>query len=238
MTTMLLASWLVMPAAAYLLAMIAAWACIRSFLLRATVLSAMALLPLAIAISTAYRIHAVHSAEARFEALCGTEKFPAIHERTPKVDSVFLNIPRNVRWYAAARYAETAFPARVSAVLLLRGVDHYRAIEQIAPWGAYQRVGPDESRSTVIRMPSSWVSVEFENIRSISKYITTATFIVRDVDANRALAHKRTYVLDVPGVALLGSNESGLRVVRGYRRSCPSVRQLTAVVKTVASPAD
>lgn len=228
------AAWAVLPAAIYLVCLVAAWALVRDRYHRTMLLCALGMLPLAVVISTAYKFFNVHAAESSFERLC-SELQPHSVSQAVTVESVLINTPYSK--HIQSRHAQVAFAPRESAILLLNGATRYPWIEQATSWGGYQRRRRRENHPERLKASSSRISLDWTDVRHYDRYISEGVLAVTDRATDQRLAAFRTYVLDTPDVALLGEGYVGLRVALARSRSCPAPRELAALVKRVAMPA-
>jgi hypothetical protein len=226
-------AWVIASIGLYLLAIIAAWACIRDSFKRLAVVLLLSVPPLAFLTSGLYKSWKIHSAKALFERLCADERLPAVLEPAKGVGSMRTVIPEDNH---SARHAAVALPAG-NAAPLVPEAHLSAAVEQPTHSSVVDNARvPGTGRD--LNRPKAEVILELRGVEPLSDHVTSGTFVIRDMPRDRVIVELRSYVLNAPDAWLVHVRDSGVRLAFGSKRACPSSRELAGVINNAARPMD
>jgi hypothetical protein len=228
--------WPTAIAVAYILATIAAWACLSDRRMRLVIISFLCMAPAALFASTAYQLTRVREAQAVFARLCEDVRPPSIVEPVRRVPSINIVRPDNTYENAAAgHHSSVAFPPELVPGLILGGAEPYEALE-VTQWARTELIHARNDRTARVPHATSRITLSLRDVRPHSPYISSGVFVLKDNSANRAIFEVPSYVLDTPDVLVLGGAEAPWSAAFARKRSCPNAREIADTIKRAARP--
>ncbi len=234
----IIALWSLLLPLAYLTLMVIVWACTADHRKRYLFLAAMSVPPIGLGANTALQLQDVNAAEVQFNSLCAALEKPTINATAQNVTAVFFDMwPPQGASADAAKHAALALPVNELRQSILQGSSQYSMIEHQFDSTPLRIIEADpRSRTISPGTPSSTHTVLWKSISVSSKFVTKGTLAVKESASDSTLAELSLIQLHSPAITLLGDGPRALRLVDEKNRTCPGVRSIAQLIKSVARP--